>query len=195
MEIKRIITGNLNTNTYIVSEGRKGFVIDPGGDINTELNILFVLNTHGHFDHIRGNEHLVKHYGANLVIHGLDREYLRDTTLNGSTVFGEDVISPEPDKCLRDGDEIDFLGHTLRIVHTPGHTPGSICILFENYLFTGDTIMLFGVGRTDMPGGDEELLWLSIGKLMEMDDELICLPGHGPTGKLGEIKGGIGYAY
>jgi len=65
MEIKRIITGNLNTNTYIVSEGRKGFIVDPGGIIDTDLNILFVINTHGHFDHIRGNEHLVSHYGAN----------------------------------------------------------------------------------------------------------------------------------
>ena len=195
MEIKRIITGSLNTNTYICYEGKKGFVVDPGGIIEPDIEVVFVINTHGHFDHIKGNRHLVENYNAELLIHSLDREYLLDTHLNGSELFGEEVTSPEPDKLLRDGEVIEFQGHEIKIIHTPGHTPGSICIQVDNYLFTGDTLMLFGVGRTDLPGGDEELLWHSISNLMEMDDELICLPGHGPSGKLSELKGGLGYAF
>ncbi len=188
MEIKNFITGSLNTNTYVL-EGEEGsLVIDPGVFVETDKIPKYVINTHGHFDHIKGNKKYKDKYQSKICIHLYDNEFLISPEKNGSILFGENISSPEGDIFLKDGDIFIFEDEEFKIIHTPGHTPGSICILYKDYIFTGDTIMMFGIGRTDFYGGSEELIEKSIRKILSIDDNLIVLPGHGPKGRLKEIK-------
>ncbi len=188
MEIKTFITGILNTNTYIL-EGKKGsIIIDPGAFVKIECVPRYVINTHGHFDHIKGNREYKERYGAKICIHFYDNDFLGSPEKNGSILFGEEIISPEGDVFLKDGDTFVFEDKEFKILHTPGHTPGSISIIYKEFIFTGDTLMMFGVGRTDFYGGSLELLEKSIQRIFSIQENLVVLPGHGPKGRLKEIK-------
>uniref|UniRef100_A0A7C4UDN3 MBL fold metallo-hydrolase n=1 Tax=candidate division WOR-3 bacterium TaxID=2052148 RepID=A0A7C4UDN3_UNCW3 len=188
MEIKNFITGSLSTNTYII-EGKGGsIIIDPGSFVEVEKTPKFIINTHGHFDHIKGNRVYKEKFGANICIHLYDNDFLTSPVYNGSILFDENVVSPPGDIFLKDGDSFIFEDEEFRILHTPGHTPGSICILYKEFIFTGDTIMMFGIGRTDFYGGSEELIKKSIERILKIEENLIVLPGHGPKGRLNDLK-------
>lgn len=200
MIVKNIPVGSLDTNCYILGDEESGeaIVIDPGAEgekildlVNKlSLELKYIVNTHGHHDHIGANQFLLQNSQAILLIHQDDSEFLVDPKKNLSSlsVLGE-IEGPKADRLLTEGDEISCGKWELEVIHTPGHTPGGITLLGNDRLFVGDTIFARGIGRTDLPHGSKEALMESIQeKLLPLVDRLEVLPGHGPKGKLGEIK-------
>ena len=193
--IKRIVVGALETNCYIFADLRtkEAAIIDPGSDGNSirqeiekyGLNVNCIINTHGHGDHISSN----RKFKAPICIHRMDADFLRNAKLNMSASFGLSIKSPEASRFLEDGDVVEVGGLNLKVMHTPGHTPGSISLLGDGIVFTGDTLFMGGVGRTDFPYGSEEKLIGSIKeKLLTLDDKTIVYPGHGPSSTIGKEK-------
>lgn len=193
--IKRIVVGALETNCYIFAGlgTKEAAIIDPGSDGNGiireiekhGLNIKCVINTHGHGDHISSNYK----FKAPIFIHRMDVDFLRNAKLNMSASFGFSIKSPEASRVLEDGDVIRIGDLNLKVMHTPGHTPGSISLLGDGIVFTGDTLFMGGIGRTDFPYGSEENLIDSIkGKLLTLDDKTIVYPGHGPSSTIGKER-------
>jgi glyoxylase-like metal-dependent hydrolase (beta-lactamase superfamily II) len=185
--VNRFVVGPLGTNCYIVHDKRlmKGAIIDPGDSDpgiseyirDNGIEVEYILNTHGHADHIKANAF----YGYPVMMHELDEPCLRDPARNLSFLSGTRIEPVNAGKLLKDGDIIELGGLELEVIHTPGHTPGGICIKAEEVLFSGDTLFYEGIGRTDIPGGDHELLMRSIKeKLMTLPGETRVLPGHGP---------------
>ena len=161
--MKHFYTGPFMVNTYVVydEEQKEAFIVDPGGK-NTQMEdfigskglaVKFIILTHGHGDHIGGVEEYRKKYGAPLLAHFKEKELLASPDYNSSRYMFPQPISLEADKWLNDGDEIPFCGETLKIIHTPGHSPGGICILLpqNKWLFSGDTLFRGSIGRTDFP--------------------------------------------
>ncbi|NLJ33183.1 MAG: MBL fold metallo-hydrolase [Firmicutes bacterium] len=199
MEIKRYVLGNLGANCYLLvsRKGDEALVIDPGGDpapvlqdIKEQgLNLLYIINTHGHGDHIGGNGALQKATGAEILIHRGDAHMLASAIKNLSIFTGDRCTSPAADRLLEDGDIISWGQESHRVLHTPGHTPGSICLLGEGHVFSGDTLFAGSVGRTDFPGSSPEDILTSIkGKLLTLPPETRVLPGHGPETDIGTEK-------
>jgi hydroxyacylglutathione hydrolase len=190
-EIKRFVLGPLETNGYLVWEpvSREALVIDPGDDpspllawlAKQDLRLVAIFNTHGHADHIGGNGALKQAFGAPLVIHAADAAMLNSPPRNLSAALGGSVTSPGPDRLVGEGDILQIGHTTFRVLETPGHTPGSICLLGPGALFSGDTLFAGSVGRTDLPGGNGEQLQQSLAKLMAtLEDDTRIFPGHGP---------------
>ena len=149
------------------------------------IDVLCTLNTHGHADHIAGDAA----FGYPVYIHELDEPCLSDARRNLSFMTGSDVMPPVTGKLLRDGDIIDIGGIRFEVIHTPGHTPGGICLRCGDVLFSGDTLFYEGVGRTDAPGGDHEALIRSIReRLMALPDTVRVFPGHGPETTIGHER-------
>ena len=193
--IKRIVVGALETNCYIFADMDKSVValIDPGSDgdgIKSEIEkldveIKCIINTHGHGDHISSN----RRFDAPIHIHKLDADFLGNSELNFSAAFGITIKSPPADHLLKDGDIIKIGDLELKVIHTPGHTPGSISLLTDGAVFTGDTLFKGGVGRTDFPYGSDKQLMDSIKyKLFTLDDEIVVYPGHGSSSTIGKEK-------
>src|SRR5665648_932347 len=193
MFLKRLVVGLLETNCYLISceKTKEAAVIDPGGEeaVDLILNILqknnfnlkYIINTHGHIDHIIGNNLLKVKTEALLLIHRLDADMLIDGNKNISSFMGKETCSPYADKLLEEGDEISLGTLKLKFIHTPGHTPGGISLVVNNIVFTGDTLFAGGIGRTDLPGGSYQDLQKSIKeKLLVLSDDKIIYPGHGP---------------
>ncbi len=174
MIIRQLRLGTMDVFTYIVGCGSTGeaVVIDPAGEVDRiaeeagreGLRIRYIFNTHGHWDHTAGNDRLKKLTGASVVRHRLDA--------------GADVDIP-----LQDEKEFRVGEIVFTVYHTPGHTPGGVCLYANGHLFTGDTLFVGDSGRTDLPGGHRPTLGASIRRLMELPDETIVWPGHhyGPT--------------
>lgn len=190
-KISKILVGQMETNCYIlISREKKAFIIDPGdcGEkilkfIKEEnIEVKYILNTHGHFDHTGANN--IKMQMKNEVLLGIhknDLAYLSNNHLNLSALFGVEKIHANPDLILHDNQIINLTNKiSIKVIHTPGHTPGSVCFKFKNYLFSGDLLFCNGVGRTDLPGGDEHLLLKSLKKICQIGRNTIILPGHGP---------------
>lgn len=198
MIIRQLPLGQLQTNCYIAGceETHKAVVIDPGdeaGRILSELDrfsleVVLILNTHAHFDHIGANAALVKATGAPLAIHSLDVPLLKER--GGAKQFGFEIpASPEPTRLLAEGEIIHFGKHQLRTIFTPGHTPGHVSFYEEGILFDGDVLFAGGMGRTDLPGGDQDRLMESIEKkLMILPDDTVVYSGHGPTTTIGQER-------
>jgi len=179
MYVKQILTGTMNNFSYLVAggSGKKGAVIDPGcsgKDVDiivseasgSDICISHVITTHTHRDHVGGVRDLIKKTGAKLLLHQAEAEEM--------TRMGH-----KPDMLVTDGDLLDLDGLTLKIIHTPGHSRGSICIYSKNKLFTGDTLFVGGCGRADLPGGNPEELYHSLyGRLMTLPDDTEIYPGH-----------------
>lgn len=194
--IKRLVVGSLSANCYIVgSEAtREGLVIDPGGNAedifkaitDSGLEIEIIVLTHGHSDHIAALHDIQDRTGAEVAIHSDDAEFLRGRG-SFSTMFGISYKTPEPpDRLLYDGDVIDIGGRHFSVVHTPGHTPGSICLLTGDRVFTGDTLLYQGIGTTLMPGSSRRQLIDSIHtRLMVLPDNTNIYPGHGRETTIG----------
>jgi len=193
MWVKIIPVGMLETNCYILGdpETRSGIVIDPGAELEkiaavierASLKIKYIINTHGHYDHIGADRSLKEICGAEILIHREDAEMLSDPALNLSFADnGNEIENLKADKVLEDGDVINIGDILLKVIHTPGHTPGSICLLTGNEIFTGDTLFAGSAGRTDLPGGSYEQLVDSIhNKIKPLPGHLKVYPGHGPT--------------
>lgn len=197
MQIKTLEVGPLSVNCYIVwdEETKDGLVIDPGGHAEEILaaiaaegvKVHYIVNTHGHGDHIGANQQLRAATGAPLVIHPADREMLESGYKNLSIYFGTPVISPPADRHVQDGDTLPVGKLTCKILHTPGHTQGSICLACGDALFSGDTLFAESIGRTDLPGGDFQTLLRSIKeKLFTLPADTKVYPGHGPFTTIGE---------
>ncbi|RLI26669.1 MAG: MBL fold metallo-hydrolase [Candidatus Hecatellales archaeon] len=199
MKVKTVVVGPVATNCYVVwcEEEREAIIVDPGWDAEKileavreeEVEVKYVVNTHGHMDHIGANDQVRRAFNAPLLIHKLDAEALGEPELNLSMFFWSEIRVSRPDRTLEDGDEIVFGRVRLRVLHTPGHTPGSICLLGEGVIFTGDTLFAGSVGRTDMPGGSFQRLVYSLKhRIMPLPDGLKVYPGHGPETILGYEK-------
>ncbi len=189
--------GEVEANCYIIGNDKSGEVvlIDPGlqpSDVikfiqSEGLRVKYVINTHGHIDHIAGNREVLKSFKAPLCIHQLDSKYLEDPTKNLSILFGVSITSPPADILLKEGQKLELSDMSFEIIHTPGHTPGSICLRTPSYILTGDTLFKASIGRTDIPGGDAEKLMESIKeKLLPLNKDLVVYPGHGPKTTLAE---------
>jgi glyoxylase-like metal-dependent hydrolase (beta-lactamase superfamily II) len=184
--IHTISVGMVNTNCYIVSDAQTGdaAVIDPGGGADKileylrreSLTVRYIFLTHGHFDHILALEKLRQDTGAPSVIHKADAAYLNDPSL--SSPFGVRVTPSEPDIAASHGDTYQLGGQTVEVLHTPGHTPGSICLRIGDALFTGDTLFEDDCGRCDLPGGDYKAMLNSLRLLALLDGDYHVYPGH-----------------
>ena len=195
MIIKTIVVGMLETNCYIVGDdsSKDVFIIDPGADFKKIKNIIdtdglkpkAIINTHGHGDHIGANAR----FDLPLWIHRLDAGFLEDPSKNLSITFGRQMIPYSADRCLEDGDILKIGRYSLKVIHTPGHTPGGICLQGDGVVFTGDTLFCGGIGRTDFQYGSEEDIIRSIKeKLLVLDDKYVVYPGHGPSSTIGREK-------
>lgn len=191
MKYELVVVGALETNCYLVydEETRECAVIDPGADpekiISTiaelELKPVIVLNTHGHVDHIGANSDIVQKYAVPLAMHAADTGMLQVSDYIELSLLLGARNSPAPDRLLAEGDEVAVGRTSLRVIHTPGHTPGSIGFVHGGVLFSGDTLFCGGVGRTDLPGGSWKDLERSIReRILTLPEETVVLPGHGP---------------
>lgn len=193
MYLETLSTGLLESNCYIIGDGSSAAVIDAGADHGEVLQILdsrhfslkYIVLTHAHIDHVLNAGKLRDATGAKLVIHEEDAAVLGDPLLNCSALFGMNKVFGPADVLVKDGASINIGGLRLEFIHTPGHTPGSMCILAEGRLFSGDTLFRLGVGRTDLGGGDRIKLESSLKHLMRLDDTIEIYPGHGPATNIG----------
>ena len=199
MKYELVIVGALETNCYLVycEETRACAVIDPGADpekiisavADLELKPVIVLNTHGHVDHVGGNSDIVRKYGVPLAMHAADTGMLQVSDYIELSLLLGARNSPPPDRLLAEGDEIAVGRITLRVMHIPGHTAGSVGFVAAGVLFSGDTLFCGGVGRTDLPGGSWKDLEQSIReRILTLPEETIVLPGHGPWTTVGQER-------
>lgn len=201
MEVHKIEVMPLGTNCYFAfDEGtRDGIVIDPGGSSDlimkkiSELNmhVVSIVDTHGHWDHVGANDAISAQTGAPVYIHEDDADYLTDPAKNISNMMGTQAQTRQADHLLKEGDTVTFGGCSLQVIHTPGHTPGGICLYGHGILFCGDTLFYRSIGRTDLPGGDFQTLVASIkNKIFVLPGDTMVCPGHGMvTNVRDEING------
>lgn len=201
MLFETVVVGALGVNCFILGceETREGIIIDPGADADRVLamvqklglTIKYVINTHGHFDHMGGNRMIVEKTGARLLIHEAD-VYFLTRAADSAAAYGLSADnSPKPDDLLTDGMILNFGKHSLKVLHTPGHTPGGCCLYLEGEgkIITGDTLFADSVGRTDFPGSSHADLIDGIrNKLLVLPEETVAFPGHGPSTTIGHEK-------
>lgn len=199
MEIDSVIVGPLETNCYLVCcpESLECAVVDPGAEapkifqlIATKgLTPVLLLNTHGHIDHIGANKDIKERFNIPLCIHPYDKSMLENAQKSELSFFLDAKDSPPPDKFLEDEEIIKIGKSSLRVIHTPGHSPGSVSFLGDGFILSGDTLFYGGVGRTDLPGGSWPELVKSIkNKILTLPDETAVLPGHGPMTTVAQEK-------
>ncbi len=188
MFIKQLQVGNMAVFAYIVGdkESGQGLVIDPAGDIDRILSeasssgikIQYIVNTHGHVDHTSGNADMKERTGVDIIIHEDDADMLVSTPAMVLRMFGAKA-SPAADRTVRDGDIIEVGKVGLKVMHTPGHSPGGMSLYTPGYVFTGDTLFVEAVGRTDLPGASWDTMYQSIvRRLLTLPDDTVVLPGH-----------------
>ncbi|RNC64956.1 MAG: MBL fold metallo-hydrolase [Desulfuromonadales bacterium] len=196
-----VVVGPLGVNCFILGceETKVGVVVDPGAEVERILDrmkalgltIRTVINTHGHFDHVGANKQLLEATGAKLMIHREDVPFLGRAADVASMYGLATENSPQPDELLEDGRAVAFGNYSLKVLHTPGHTPGGCCLYLasEGKLISGDTLFAESVGRTDFPGSSHEALMESIRtKLLTLPDETQVFPGHGPATTIGRER-------
>lgn len=194
MIIKRIMAGVNAVNCYIVfdEETKEAIVLDPGGDVDDICKALnefgakvkYIMLTHGHFDHTTGVEELKSIVNAPVAMSMEDNEMV----LKGIKFYGP-MPESGADIILKDGDVLNFGKHEIKVMATPGHTPGGLCIRIEDDMFTGDTLFAGSIGRTDLPGGNYEVIIDSIQRrLIPLSDNIAIHPGHGPSSTIGREK-------
>jgi len=202
MILEMLTLGTFAANCYIVgcSETRDGLIIDPGFDREAEadrvlrrvehhrLEVKYIVNTHGHTDHTAGNGVLKEATGASILIHELDAPKLTDASKNLSLLFGHHATSPPADHTLNEGDLLKIGEVKLKVLHTPGHSKGSIALLGAQEVFTGDTLFAGSIGRYDFPDASFKEIRNSLKRLMLLPDPTKVYPGHGPATTIGEEK-------
>jgi glyoxylase-like metal-dependent hydrolase (beta-lactamase superfamily II) len=194
--VRRLTLGALDTNCWLVDDGDGGpaLVIDPADEPQVILEALgdqsvaAVVLTHCHFDHLAAAREVLAATGAPLLAHQDDAAFLNDAVGTGAALFGFDTTAPEADRKLRGGDTIEAGGVSLAVLLTPGHTPGSVCLIGDGHLFSGDTLFAGSIGRTDFPRGDVASMRHSIARLAELPDDVRVHPGHGPETTIGRER-------
>jgi len=202
MFIKQLQVGHMAVFAYLVGDTVTGdaLVIDPADNTQeiiavakqNKLQINYIINTHGHVDHIGGNAEMQKLTGAKIIVHEDDAIMLTSTPAMMLKMFGAKQ-SPPADILVKDGMVISAGNIELKVIHTPGHSPGGICLYTPGYVFTGDTLFVEAVGRTDLPGGSWQIMYNSIQtKLFTLPDDTKVMPGHNygrtPTSTIGHEK-------
>ncbi len=199
MLIETLVVGPLQVNCYIVGceKTRRAAVIDPGDEgkrilatlADAGLELQTVINTHGHFDHVGGNRLLVEETGAELLIHQADLPWLQQASGHAAFYGLAAIPSPQPSRLLAGGEVLAVGEIALTVIHTPGHSPGGICLLSGQHLFSGDALFANSIGRTDLPGCDHNQLVGAIReRLLVLPDDTIVHPGHGPDTTIGREK-------
>ena len=201
MIFETIVVGHLAVNCFILGceTTREAVIVDPGADAQRildavkklDLKVRYVINTHGHFDHVGGNSKVVAATGAPLLVHEADIPFLSRAS-DVAVMYGlQAENSPAPAEFLKDGMIISFGTCSIKVFHTPGHTPGGCCLYLqsEGKVITGDTLFADSVGRTDFPGSSHEALITGIReKLLVLPDETAVYPGHGPATTIGHER-------
>ncbi len=196
MIIKTLPVGQLESNCYIIADEDtlKAIVIDPGDEPDRiiedldGLTVEHIVLTHAHFDHAGAVGEIKNATGAKIVIHENEKEHYAGIKDQGA-FWGFNLSDlPEPDTFVKDGDEIVLGSFAFTVIHTPGHTPGGICLYLPEVVITGDTLFRGSVGRTDFPGGSIAELKNSFKRLMTLPDDTQVLPGHGPASTIGHEK-------
>ena len=199
MIIKKLTVGPIMANCFIIGceRTKEAAVIDPGDEADkilislaeSKLKVRYIINTHGHFDHVGGNKKLKEVTGADLLIHPLDAPLLGQLS-DSAAAWGLPMEnSPPPDRTVEDDDIITFGDITLKVIHTPGHSPGGISLYTDENVFVGDTLFEGSIGRTDFPGGDYNTLISSIQKkLFVLGDDVKVFPGHMGNTTIGKEK-------
>ena len=188
MIIRQIEVGNFSIFSYLIGDehARECLFIDPSGDHDLllrearahELSVKYIANTHSHIDHTMGNREMVRRTGAKIVIHEADAAGLLGTSRDILEMFGAE-LPPPADILVSDGGLIQVGSVALQVIHTPGHTPGGMCLYIEGMVFTGDTLFVGSVGRTDFPGGSYAELEQSVrAKLYSLPGDTVVFPGH-----------------
>ncbi|MDF2546562.1 MAG: fold metallo-hydrolase [Anaerosolibacter sp.] len=196
MIIERIPAGIYAVNCYVLTceETKKTAIIDPGGDADDIISYMkqhhlqpeMIILTHGHGDHIGAIQEIKAQMNIPIYIHKDDGYMLKDPRKNLTSLMGMQEVQVEADIFLSDGDIVELGSLRLHVIHTPGHTRGSICIRVNDVIFSGDTLFAQSIGRTDLDGGSFELIIDSIKrKLMVFNDEIKVLPGHGSSTTIG----------
>jgi glyoxylase-like metal-dependent hydrolase (beta-lactamase superfamily II) len=197
--IKSLVVGPIMANCFILGceKTHKAVVIDPGAEsgkilmalANLKLTVEYIINTHGHFDHVGANKKMKEVTGAKLLIHKLDEPMLSMLSTTAAAFGLSAENSPPADQTIGDGDTIQFGDITLTVIHTPGHTPGGISLFCDDSVFVGDTLFEGSIGRTDFPGGDYGTLISSIQKkLFPLGDHVTVYCGHGSETTIGKEK-------
>ena len=196
LDVKTVSGGPLDVNTYVI--GREGgescLLIDPGVPVERVQTAVAgrrvdaVLLTHAHFDHMLFAEHWLRQ-GAKLYVHTLDAPAVIDAQLNLCGMIGARLNLPQPDVQLMEGDVVCEAGVELKVLHTPGHTPGGVCYQSGGMLFSGDTLFYQSYGRIDFPGGSARQMRDSLKRLTQLDEEMIVYPGHGMRTKIAWERG------
>lgn len=199
MILKKLVVGPIESNCYIVGAeaAQEGMIIDPGAEAEKilqtvrelKLGIKLIVLTHGHVDHISALSEVKAGTGARVAIHAEDARLLDEQPVN--LMFGFPQHNVAPDQLLKEGDSLDFGELHFLVMHTPGHSRGSICLLGHGVLFSGDTLFNYGIGRYDLLGGSYHQLMNSLNtKLMVLPDDTAVHPGHGPDSTIGKERHG-----
>ncbi|MBI5234829.1 MAG: MBL fold metallo-hydrolase [Deltaproteobacteria bacterium] len=197
--LKTLTVGALEVNCYVLSDdsSKEAVIIDPGGDAQAIISVVkkngfkvrWIVNTHGHFDHVGADEELRRVFNCPVAMHGVDVDMLLEAHEHG-VIFGvKTEPQKRPDVILEDGSLINAGGITLRVIHTPGHTRGGVCLYDEagGRLFTGDTLFAGSVGRTDLDGGSFAVIMDSIrNKILPLGHAVKVYPGHGDATTIGK---------
>ncbi|WP_058307455.1 MBL fold metallo-hydrolase [Gracilibacillus massiliensis] len=192
MKVEKITLGSLSTNCYIVIDQKEAIIIDPASDSEsiknkvTELGVVpkVVLLTHAHFDHIGALEDIREHFKIPTYLHEMEHDWLRDSKLNGSSLFGLGEVTAKPAEYHFDKSQYRFGSIELEVRHTPGHSPGGVAFVFreDRFVVGGDSLFAGGIGRTDLPGGEYQQLEKSIqDQFYTLPNDFVVYPGHGPN--------------
>lgn len=198
LRVEQFVTSSYKQNCFIAGNGAgEALIVDPGSDAvgiaalieGNGWQPMAVLATHAHFDHVGAVAPMMERYDIPFYLRHEDKALLRRMNLFKMVVeAGEGLKVPDITCDLAEGpDEFAIGGFDIRVIHTPGHTPGGVCFVIGEHIFTGDTILPKGVGRTDLPGGDIDALTESLKTLSGLDRKLMAFPGHGPSMPLGVL--------